>query len=565
MDISNPSPDSALSNLTSFVTNSPAMLTIEQELTPAEVSVLSSLLSCGAEIESLSLRNELPAGTGAELGEVIKRSSRIRALLLATEGIREVRNQELIQLAAVSASSTLEQLSIQNFDLEGDCVTKLCDSIINFTALRRLEILHCRSINTLLLERISSLPVLESVCFSKAWPLSSCDEGLVAPLLNLPAMTDLEVLDIEVEGETCQRIGTLIAAGRIQKLCLYHDRLGDSGISALVDSAVLASGGKRCVGNLLELRLGDNNIGPTGAHKITELLAHSPRLRRLELSYNPLGETAALPGCATSLQVLCVAECELGPGGIARFLACPALRVLTMYRNAVGDVGARAVAKFLLLSGRCTLIELRIEDNEITEAGALDLAHGLAAAYALRRINMSGNKIGPKGASAMLEALANASTKPMNEINFATCNIGDFGGEMVGKLMVRRGCERVLLGYNQIGCCGVKAIANSLNDSQCVIEFLNLDDIHAGDEGVKHLLEKVLEQNRSVANILVSLSDICTQGAMAVKRATEMQGALKSILCHGRPEDANARDILNEAQTVEHMSKYEGAATLKVL
>lgn len=53
----------------------------------------------------------------------------------------------------------------------------------------------------------------------------------------------------------------------------------------------------------------------------------------------------------------------------------------------------------------------------------------------------------------------------------------------MGELIKRRGCRCVRLCYNQIGCHEVTAIADSVSDSKCIIDSLQLCGYEAGDRG----------------------------------------------------------------------------------
>ncbi len=204
-----------------------------------------------------------------------------------------------------------------------------------------------------------------------------------------------------------------------------------------------------------------------------------------------------------------------------------------------------------------------IYSNDFTEAGALVLADELANAYALRSITMRGNPIGPRGGVAILDALATASTVPMDAINLESCEIGGAAGaEAVGKLMRRRGCKCVNLCGNGLRYKGVRTIADSIQGSACAIELLEIYDNPSGDEGVTYLLDRILQKNEIVHELGMSLSDIGATGAIAIKRATEVQGALKVVSYNDNVKDEEVISILKEARSVKHELKYKGAATL---
>ncbi len=59
-----------------------------------------------------------------------------------------------------------------------------------------------------------------------------------------------------------------------------------------------------------------------------------------------------------------------------------------------------------------------------------------------------------------------------------------------------------MLGYNKFRVAGVKAIADSVVASACVIEELDLECNPIGDEGVKYLLDKFIQRGTNVVHKL---------------------------------------------------------------
>ncbi len=493
---------SALCGLASFVVNnSENMFTFYKDLTSAEVSILASLFASGAEIENLMLRRELPAGTAAELGSAIRRSGVSDRYLSIWVGERNPA-PELVQLVAAAPIVALEQLTISDLTIDEKCTTQICDSLAASPRLRSLTISHCKISAPLLARRIGSFRALESFEISCEYFGPSEIEMILVGMRDLPVVVDLMLEYVEIEAGGRRELGGLL--GRInRKFSLANTQLGDEGISAIVD-AVIASGRKGL--RLQELCLSEDSIGPMGAQKLAGLIARSPYLRCLNLYRNAnlaVGAADIVGKCANSLQELDISGCMLNHQNIAALFShgCHALTVLKMEANEAGDLGAGVVAQFLLHYGGRILRELRMDISGIGEAGALELANGLEKAYAIRCISMDENLLGPRGATAVLNALATASTVPMEIISFAKCKIGDDGASAVGKIITHRGCKHFELDYNEIHCRGVKAIADSVNASACMIESLNLYANPFDDEGVGYLFTGLHNRTDSSAGL----------------------------------------------------------------
>ncbi len=585
----------ALCGLTSFVANAEAALTIDRELTPSEVSVLASLLASGTELSHLTLTQELPPGAADQFGSALA-SSTIHTLHL--ESHHGSKATELFRTLAVLANPALQQLSILSYATDHD--TRLNDSFGQLIALRSLTISASgpfTQCTPLLIAAIGKLHALESLTVSKI-ALSAWDaETLAEALRGLPQMTDLGISSSNIGTEAARAIGGAAGRGRIRKLRLDSCQIQDEGASAMVDAILDASRRSKC--KFQELDLSCNCIGPTGGEKlVAELLARSPRLRSLNLSGNPIGDTAAFAlgkALTRSLWELNVSECDMTPRGVEFILRVflslhpPAFSVLRIGLNNLRDFGAWAVANLLCSGGR-RLTELDIKSSDITEEAALELPKSLAKVYTLNRIDMSENPIGPRGATAIIDALSTAaSTMPMDTINLQSCKIEDDGASAVGRLIVRRGCKNVFLSNNGVRTMGMKAIADSVADSACMIETLDLSvnlgfstsgisptrarvnipiQIRQTNEqsvrcpGMVYLLDKFTQQQSRPQKRLVRTLNIKETGmnvevAMAVKRAMIANGAIYMLLVNMGDEKAN--EILKEA---ERDSKSSGHSML---
>ncbi len=574
---SEPEPESDqfsfLCGLTNFVTNSKRVIKINWELTPAEVSVLSSLLTSGVSISQLTLRKELPPDTAVQLGSAIRCAGTIRTMSLGYCYKLDYKpGLELSRALSEAASPALEQLRINNLSTMREWLA--CDSLDKFTSLHSLTMVGfsgCDCSILLLVSGIGQLRTLESLTISNVYIGDSGAEMLTAALGNhLPLLAKLHISK-GLREKAGQPVGSLVALGRLRKLVLDYNNLADKGVSAMVD-AILSPGRHNCV--LQQLNLRENDIGSAGGIKLAELIAHSPRLRVLDLSRNNMGEASAdalftsIQRRSHSLEELDVSGCYTGPRKtllVDALRAFTALRVLKLDCSAEGDPDAHALndalghalAQFLLLSGGCRLIELHIERSGITETGALELAGVFAKAYTLRSINISRNPLGPRGAVAIVDALATAYTMPMDKINFACCNLGNDVASAAGRLIMRRGCRNALLGLNEMHAAGAKAIMDSAAVSTtCMINLLDLSCNPIGDEGVRYVLDKMMQSRRRLVHRLnIRGIDIGMQAATAIKRAVEEHDMPYWIDVNGQNCDAEVDGILKGVEKWEHDSK----------
>ncbi len=572
-------PLASLCGLATFVTNSEEMLKIFRRLTPAEVSVLCSLLGSTPEISNLAIREELPEGTGVQLGSAISTASTILALTLGhyyEVGVGLTSTPELLRTLAASPNAALERLSIDHLYIREECMTALCDSFGKFTALRSFSVAACDvsdSCISSLIAGIGKLRALESlhtegIAFT---PLQGA--MLITALKDLPILTDLLVHEGGLGAESGQLIGSLVALGRLWQLDLRGNLLFEKEVRKMVDTIVAQR--KRSMCQLRVLNLIDSQLGPMGLQKVQELAEHSPHLRSLNLGCNPLTGSIFQPQLSSKLlEDLDVTDCNLGPHAIESMLGAATrafsthstLSVLRISGNSLRNPGAKAVAQFIFNSEGRTLIELWMRHCGVAEAGALELAKAFVKAYKLQVVDMIGNPIGPQCAAAVIDALAAASAIPMDAIRLGLCGIGDVGAEAAGRLIRRRGCRCFGLNGNEIHVAGVEAIADSI--VVCSIRDLDLSENPIGDEGVKYLLEKVISvcqqsRSRGMRQLNIVRTGMGVEGAMAVERAVaEAHGMLDRLKVSRQTGDERADGVLGGVEAWERDSKSAGTAIL---
>lgn len=469
-------------------------------------------------------------------------------------------------MLSACANIALESLSMI------ECLSVHGVPIGTFTGLRSLTISEFKynsSFVPMLVPWIGQLRTLESLKISGVKFSSANLEKLVEALKTLPLLSELCVRSAGFRSNAGEPIGSLVALGRVRKLDVSSNHFEDERFSAMVD-AILDSPKRRC--KLQELNLEDSKIGPAGATKVAELVASSPDLRVLNLTGNPAGDevAAAFRQGVNSLREFSFRHCDLGGRGVGFLLntlarASPALNVLRMGENSVGDVGAREVARFVLSSGWRTLVELEMRDSGITETGAMELANAFAKAYTLKSLDMSANSIGPQGTAAVMDALTTASAVPMNMLSFKLCDIMVDGISAVGRLIMRRGCRNLHLCLNRFNDAMVKAIADSVVVSACIIEMLDISANNFGDKGVKYLLDKIMQQhNKLIYELDMSTISISVKGAMVIKLAVEARAVLTKLHLGRIHCDKSVYRIIEEAEMWERSSRPAGTAILEL-
>lgn len=181
-------------------------------------------------------------------------------------------------------------------------------------------------------------------------------------------------------------------AAQIQRLyCHGLVKLSDRGVAAIAQSlvAVVAATNQTTMDHrcpLLCLTLSGCNITPQGAKLLADAFERNSSLTRVNLERNRISDAGAKA----------IFAAVLNPPH-------PSLVALNMAHNRLSD-------NALLLMGPLVRIQdLQLEGNEISDAGALDIAKAVMGSTSIQWINLSGNHLSLKGIQALRLFLRNES------------------------------------------------------------------------------------------------------------------------------------------------------------
>lgn len=201
----------------------------------------------------------------------------------------------------------------------------------------------------------------------------------------------------------------------LQSLNLASNRLGDVGVAALARGLAAPS----C--HLKVLLAHHNGVGDAGATALSNALSKNPGLKTLLLTNNNIGDAGAEAlGRALARQG---AQRRLATDGVshrggssgrksALFAAASnedeglGLASLGLSSNRVGDAGAAALGAALAAGSGLEELFLSWGRAPLGDAGAASLARGVQDARnpRLSALHLTGNRVGPAGAAALLDA-----------------------------------------------------------------------------------------------------------------------------------------------------------------
>merc|ERR1712216_36979 len=130
------------------------------------------------------------------------------------------------------------------------------------------------------------------------------------------------------------------------------------------------------------------------------------------------------------IQSIDLSHCQFGDASIGALCSTipSSLRYLVLQDNEISDTGAVQLAKAL---SRCPLLQkLDLSDNNIGNGGALALGKSLSACKGLEHLDVSWNSIGEKGADVILNGVAKCKQLRHLDLGDATVIKGLGGGDL---------------------------------------------------------------------------------------------------------------------------------------
>lgn len=160
--------------------------------------------------------------------------------------------------------------------------------------------------------------------------------------------------------------------------------------------------------------LAGNHIKPAGFFELAQALEGSEVLEQLWLKRNPLGPSSVdgllkVITTAKQLRILDIDTCEIGDEGLVQLFTGLAerpntLETIYINSNGAGPDASAAIAK-LLASPHCGLKYLMMSSNPLGDAGAVNLASGLAVNTTLEVFTVASCGLSSHGVSAICRAL----------------------------------------------------------------------------------------------------------------------------------------------------------------
>jgi uncharacterized protein (TIGR02996 family) len=361
------------------------------------------------------------------------------------------------------------------------------------------------------------------------------DAAAISPLLHGVSELALNI-DQEGPGPLTTRFVASARLDTVRSLNLHDKRIGDAGAAALARNSSLA--------NLSALDLYKNDLQDEGI----AALAASPtlrNLRQLNLRNNWLTVTGAT-ALAGSPYLTRLVELDLGDTialddkalvALAHSSNLAGLRRLVLSGNKIGNKGIAALAESPHVAGLRSLV---LHDNRIGGPGAAALA-GSPHLSGLGSLELGNNPIGDRGVAALI---ASPYLTGLWNFDLMECGIGARGLRGLPSSSAWRNVENLMLDQNRLGDAGVQFVADALLSA---LRRLGLCQNQVGDRGAEALARS--PHLTGLVQLDLWQNDIGTAGARALLALSRLPGLTSLSLTDnrlGRKVKAGLREAFGE-------------------
>ena len=403
-------------------------------------------------------------------------------------------------------------------------------------------------------------------------------------LSDLHTLSNLVIKDCDLSKNDIKGI----TEGFLVRCKGIDSKTSDEEARSLVDvegGSGIEQSNKTCT--LEHIELTNCRIGPVGAQHLAQALCVNTSVKTLKLSCNHLhdegaivlaemlgGNRAESSGTVT-LEHVDLSSCRIRPAGAQRL--AQALRVnnsvktLKLSCNAVGDEGAKALAKMLKTKNSRTvytsLEHIDLYNCSIEPVGTQHLAQALRVNTSVKTLKLSCNHLRDKGARALAEMLGGKRAESSGTVNttlehvyLRNCYIGPIGAKRLAQaLCVNNSVKTLKLSGNAVGDEGAKVLAKMLKrkNSRAVyttLEHIDLSDCRIGPAGAQYLAQ-ALRVNTSVKTLKLFNNPLDDEGAKALAELLGGYGSKSSGTVNTTLEHIDLRNCSIGPEGAQHLAQ----------
>jgi Ran GTPase-activating protein (RanGAP) involved in mRNA processing and transport len=225
---------------------------------------------------------------------------------------------------------------------------------------------------------------------------------------------------------------------------------------------------------------------------------------------------------------------------VSSMLSESSIRELYLGENDFGDEGVSIIADGVRMSQSLRLLDLR--SNMITSSGALALQGMIVSSQYLLSLNLSGNRLGNLGALCISRGLQQSNCI-LQKIDLDANGIDTTGAKYLSTMLrYNVSLKELKIAFNSISDEGAQMIAFSLEYNN-TLEWLSLRRNEIGNAGAEAFAQK-LPYMRGLRALLLSKNNVDHSGIMALVKSLRSNMDLEYLGIEEKVSEPLSREIL---------------------
>ena len=564
-------------------------------LTSSQVTEIIDALKTHADIQSLCLYNNNITnthGVAADIGQVLLKNQSMQKFYI---GNNRLKSRDITKILEVlKQSHKLNELLIGPY------------SIIDDVSDRRM--LETRP-DDFLAEVITNNPELRMLGMTRTCVHA---DGAAKVVTALKSLSNLKILDISgnnINEEAADDITSVFTNNpNIVKLFVANNCLGTTGISKIADA--LGS-----TGGLEAFDITNNNISSGAAESISKMITNNPQLKSLLLGREKVGNivndkriklmlnnsrscggvsTMKLSNIFINIQMIVIKQ--YAKTNLFRFFFTYCLTLSSNYcrklfsdnlalssdllmefnYNKLQSQGIETISKALATIK--SLEVLSIENNDVDDQAAGDIATALISNNGIKQLWIGQNNFTPSGISTILQPLYRGTPKGVPNCK-CTLEVLDLSHsnmaltatvDVLGVLSKNCNIQQVWFEGNNVSSQCIAAIADALK--KCTnISVLSLRDDNINEE-VADVLSEALSKNSNIQQLYLGNNHLQDKGVIKITESLNTTEYLLTLdLMNNNISEAAAdalASVITSCSQLEQLylgdNKLQSTGTIKI-
>ena len=496
-------------------------------ITEEAAEALASIISSNIGLEELYLgNNQLQLGV-TKIATTLKNISSLKVLDLHNNNIPEQAANDLA--AVIMANSVLEMLWLGGNHL-GSSTVIIVNALKEITTLKVLSLdgnqNRSDELSPAIISIITKNKLIEKLLLSDN---NLNDDGVIRIAQSLCKHCKLKSLDLQsnnITEEAAEALASIISSNiGLKELYLGNNQL-QLGVTKIATTL-------KNISSLKVLDLDNNNIPEQAANDLAAVIMANSVLEKLRLSGNHLGSSSTVMIVNALKKITTLKELdlngnqnrsdELAPAIASIITKIILIERLSLHDNNLNDGGVIRIARSLCNHSKLKMFNL--QNNNITEEAAASLASIISSNIGLEELYLGNNQL-QLGVTKIATTLKNISS--LKVLDLQNNNIPEqAANDLAAAIMANSLLEILWLSGNHLGSSTV-IIVNALKEIT-TLKVLNLNSNQNRSDELAPAIASIITKNKLIEKLLLSDNNLNDDGVIRIAQSLCKHSQLKSL------------------------------------